>query len=66
METNEYEVIVGNIGSVYTTTNKYLAQQEFECWVHASKQKFGRASGEQVTLFENGEPLEEHHGKAIL
>lgn len=61
----EYEIIVGNIGRVYTTTNHHLAQQEFECWVHASKQEFGRAAGEQVTLFENGEPLEEYYGQAI-
>ncbi len=61
----EYEVVVTNLGSVYKTANPHLAQQEFECWVHASKQKFGRASGESVTLFEDGEPIGEHHGKTI-
>lgn len=55
-----YEVIVGNIGTVYEGPHGTTARAAFREYVHASKQARGRAGGEQVTMFEDGEPVKEY------
>lgn len=52
-----YEVIVGNIGRVHTGNNRREANKIYREYVKDSAQSTGRASGEQVTLFEDGEPV---------
>ena len=52
-----YEVIVGNIGRVHTGNNRREASKVYREYVKDSSQPTGRAGGEQVTLFEDGEPL---------
>ena len=58
----KYWVIVGNIGIVDATDNVAAAEEEFNYWVRGSNMTFGRASGESVTLFEDGKPIAEHGG----
>lgn len=59
---HEYEVVVGNIGSVYR--GKYLgaALIKFVSYKQQSKDGYGRAAGESVTLFQDGEPIKEYQG----
>ena len=55
-----YEVIVGNIGTVHTSIDRKKAEADFEEYISQSKQLGTRAFGEQVTLWEDGEPIEEY------
>lgn len=61
----EYEVIVGNIGTVTRTENEYEALQVFTEYVEQSNHPFGRASGEEVTLMKDGEPEQTHYGRLL-
>lgn len=55
-----FEVIVGNIGSVYRGDNHKEAVATFREYKKQSQSNSGRASGEAVTLMEDGEPILEH------
>ena len=61
-----YEVIVGNIGMVFsgekTEANRVEAYRTFNHYVEASKSECGRAGGETVTLFLDEEIIKEHIG----
>jgi len=57
-----FEVIVGNIGTVYRGSNFMQASCKFAEYVKQSKTGYGRARGEDVTLMHNGEPRKEHAG----
>lgn len=59
---NQYQVIVGNIGTVYDGTNGFTAIKEYNSYIGLSKAPFGRASGETVTLFKNDEIYKEFIG----
>jgi hypothetical protein len=50
-----YQVIVGNIGTVYKGTKVNHANSVFELYVHLSKQSVGRAAGEDVWILVTGE-----------
>lgn len=58
-----YEVIVGNIGKVgeYKDDEKN-ARDTFKTYVYISKSNMGRAAGESVDLYMNGEILESFIG----
>jgi len=58
----QYEVIVGNIGTVYVGTDKSKAEMEYHQYLEHSKAPFGRASGEDVILLYDGAPLLEYFG----
>jgi hypothetical protein len=58
---NKYEVTVGNVGLIIETTNRENAVSEYEGWIAMSKHPRGRASGEDVTLWEDGEPIQEYN-----
>ena len=58
----KYQVIVGNVGTVLDTDNGAQANVQFGQWRTASKEGWGRAGGEQVTLMKDGEPKREHAG----
>ncbi len=62
MALNDYRVTVGNIGEVHQGNNKMCANQCYVAYVQRSKGDVGRAGGEQVTLWKNGEPIREHEG----
>jgi hypothetical protein len=59
---DKYEVIVSNIGTVYSGMDKAQAEREYAECVELSQGEFGRISGESVTLMRNHEPIKEHHG----
>jgi len=58
-----YEVIVGNIGTVYRGNNHKKAVAIYREYAEQSRIGYGRAAGETVTLFSGGEPLLEHEGE---
>ena len=58
----KYEVLVGNIGSVYLGGNQIEARKIYREYVSQSKTNYGRAGGEDVTLWEHGEIIREHVG----
>lgn len=55
-----YEVIVGNIGTVYSGPSKSAAERDFEGYVRQSREGYGRAANEPVTLMCAGEPVKEY------
>lgn len=57
-----YEVMVGNVGTVITTTSMVRARTAYDKYVDLSRTHTGRASGEEVVLMRNGEPIAEHMG----
>jgi hypothetical protein len=57
-----FEVIVGNIGSVYSGNNYMKARAKFATYVKQSKSNLGRAGREPVTLMHNGEIKSEYAG----
>jgi hypothetical protein len=59
---DDYEVIVGNVGTVYRGDKLGLAIKAFTEYVKKSKSDVGRASGESVVLMVDGEPMREHYG----
>lgn len=54
MEWANYSVVVSNIGMVGTYKTKDEALEEFNSYVELSRQPYGRASNESVTLFDLG------------
>jgi hypothetical protein len=59
------EVVVGNIGSVYRGSDPVEAADTFEDYMKQSKSGRGRAAGEDVVLFEDGEITVEHIGVGV-
>lgn len=59
-KTYEYEVIVGNVGSVYYGKDKAKAEKAYAEYVEQSNRLLGRAGGEEVTMMVDGEPEKEH------
>jgi len=57
---NKYQVIVGNIGTVYNGDSKLDAESVFADYVKMSMLNYGRAAGELVALLADGEPYEEY------
>jgi hypothetical protein len=59
---DRWEVVVGNVGTVFDGTRESAARQTYKDYVIKSKSNNGRAGGEDVTLMKNGEPVAEHFG----
>lgn len=57
-----YEILVGNIGCVYVGESKTEASEYYREYVSQSKNGYGRASGEPVSLWEDGEIIREWEG----
>lgn len=55
-----HQIIVGNVGTVCTTTDNDLAFKEFDAWTKKAKQSVGRAASEPVTWMRDGEPYREY------
>lgn len=62
MAKSRYDVIVGNIGMVYSGISRKDAESKFNTYVVQSKEKYGRASGETVTLMRDNEVIAETEG----
>jgi hypothetical protein len=60
MKTDRYEVIVGNVGSVYSGNSLKEALQTYKTYREQSESGLGRAGNEPVTLMVDGEPWREH------
>jgi len=60
-EKHEYFVSVGNIGNI-TEENMKDALKTYNEYVKQSKSNYGRAGGEDVALFVDGEPVKEYFG----
>ena len=58
-----YEVIVGNIGTVYTGNDENEAFRAYNEYVSQSLQGCGRASYEPVVLMQDNEIVNEHYGE---
>ena len=56
-----WEVTCGNIGTVYSG-NGTEAKRHFAEYRSQSKNNYGRAAGETVTLWKDGEPVKEFDG----
>jgi hypothetical protein len=64
-----YEVIVGNIGTVFASSNPKDASEAlriFREYVESSKSGVGRAGNEPVTLFYDGEIDDEYNPPDVL
>ena len=57
---NRHAVTVGNIGTVHDGTAAAAAAAIYAEYVEQSKQGYGRAAAEPVTLWKNGEPIQDH------
>ena len=55
-----YTVIVGNIGQVAATEDKAVATKCYRSYTLASREGVGRAAGEDVTLLNDGNIMEEY------
>jgi hypothetical protein len=62
----EFEVIVGSIGLVFYGSDEQVANLTFDLYVKQSKHFVGRAAGETVTLFRNGEVERQEIGAVDL
>ena len=60
---NHYQVIVSNLGLVHTGTSYFKATACFNDYIILSKAPWGRASGEEVVLIKNEEPVKTHPGE---
>jgi hypothetical protein len=58
MPSSNYEVIVGNIGTVYSGSNYEEAEEEYKDYLDASQSPYGKASGEEVTFLKDNEIVE--------
>lgn len=58
----KHEVIVGNIGTVYSGGDSFTAQGVYQRYVILSKSVVCGVAGENVTWIRNGEVCREHFG----
>lgn len=61
---HRYEVIVGNIGTVYDGASMSAASETYRDYVMMSKSERGRAGGESVTMLKDGDIAREHAGSS--
>jgi len=59
----KHQILVGNIGNVLDTASQKEAQRAFSEYKAQSKEGYGRASGEPVTWFKDGEIFREYAPK---
>jgi hypothetical protein len=58
----KYEVVVGNVGTVYSGGFYDSALDAFTIYKSKSLNDYGRAAGEDVTMLKNGEIFREYIG----
>ena len=54
-----FEVAIGNIGVTYRGHREDVARLVYDDYVSQSKGKYGRVAGENVTLIEDGDIIQE-------
>lgn len=55
-----FQVIVGNIGTVYQGDDEFEAGRIYNEYVEQSNSPFGRASNEAVCIMMDGDIIQEH------
>jgi hypothetical protein len=65
MKRSKYEVVVGNIGTVYSGTSKSDTAMTWMAYVDQSKSARGRAANEPVTMFCDGEIVKEYYPEEL-
>ena len=55
-----YEVVVGNLGTVYAGPSQHFAMTAYRHYVGESMAHYGRAADEPVTLLADNEIVLEH------
>lgn len=60
-----YEVVVGNVGTIYAGTNAFKALQAYGSYKKASQAECGRADGD-IIIFKDGEVWCEYRGKCHI
>ena len=63
---SNYQVIVGNIGTVYDDDHYFEACKTYGEYKRMSESGVGRAGNEQVTLMAHGEPYFEHEPPEVV
>ena len=63
---SNYEIIVGNIGTVYRGTSRLEAFRIYHAYVELSKTDTGRGGDEPVTMMRDGDIAKEYEGIRIL
>lgn len=58
-----WEVVVGNVGTVYRGFSEVLARRAYANYCTASYRQEGKASGESVTLLVASEIVSEYPGR---
>ena len=61
-----YEVIVGNIGTVYSGDSQTEADEVYMTYVGNSQHGSGRCAGEDVTMLRNGDIIREYIGSPFV
>lgn len=61
--TTHYSVVVANIGQVHEGYDKMAAEIAYDHYVTLSVKQMGRAAGEDVTLWREGDVIQEHCGQ---
>lgn len=59
---HHYEVMVGNIGSVYSGMNKQAAETKYDSYTKLSAAGYGIAGNENVSLLCDGDLVVEYQG----
>lgn len=59
---SQYQVIIGNIGTVYQGVNGIAARNQFNAYVAVSQAPHGRGAGEPVTLMQDDDIIDEYPG----
>lgn len=62
----EHTIIVGNIGTVYSGTNSFMANLAFNRYVGYSKRGHSKITGESVTWFKDSDIHKEYIGPVDL
>jgi hypothetical protein len=61
-----YEVIVGNVGTIYSGYSKAEALHRYDTYVEISESCVGRAGGESIVLMVDGDISKEHEGRRSI
>ncbi len=59
---DDYQIIVSNVGVVYSGNYATVAEEVYREYVRLSKEVIGEAAGEDVTAMYQGEPYREYVG----
>ncbi len=61
---SRFEIVVENVGKVHETASEAEARETFGIYAHRSKFQMGKCAGMSVSLWKDGEPLEEYTPEA--